>query len=116
MESILEEHRERETTLRETLVTAQKLTSDMKEQAQREAEVTVKEAEVKADQLLHGGMQRVAEIESSLGEMRIEHDGYLKKVRALLEHHMKLIELHEQNASEDEKVQVLARRSAAESK
>lgn len=116
MESILDEHRERETTLRETLVTAQKLSSDMKEQAQREAELTVKEAEIKADQLLQGGMQRVAELEGSLGEMRIEHDGYLTKVRGLLEHHTKLLEMHEQKATEHEKVQVLARRSAAEVK
>ena len=114
MESILEQHRERETTLRETLVTAQKLSSDMKEQAQREADVTLKEAEVKADQIVNVGMQRAAELESSLGEMRMEHDGYLKKVRGLIEHHMKLVELHEQKAIEDEKVQVLTRRSANE--
>ncbi len=114
MESLLEKHRESETTLRETLVTAHQLSSDMKEQAQREAEIVLREAEAKADQLLQGGMKRVAELEGSLGEMRMEHDGYLKKVRALLEHHTKLLELHEQNATEDEKVQILARRSSAE--
>jgi cell division initiation protein len=101
MEKLLEEHRERETTLRETLVTAQKVADDLKEQAQRQADLAVKEAELKADALLEGAQKRAAEIDGSLGGLRMEH-------------HLQLLELHEEKVTQDEKVQVMQRKAAAE--
>lgn len=112
MEKILEEHRERETTLRETLVSAQKMAGEVKDQAKREAELLVKEAELKADELMQGAQKRAAELDGSLGGLRMEHQGYLKKLRAMLEHHMQLLELHEERVGEDEKVQVLPPKAA----
>ncbi len=114
MEKLLEEHRGRETTLRETLVTAQKVAGDVKEQAKREAELLLKGAELQADQLVQGAQTRAAELDGSLGGLRMEHQGYLKKLRAMLEHHMQLLELHEEKVTQDEKVQVLPRKATAE--
>ena len=114
MEKLLEEHRERETALRETLVTAQKVAAEVKEQAKREAELVLKEAELKSDEMVHGAQKRAAELDGSLGGLRVEHQGYLKKLRAMLEHHMQLLELHEEKVTEDEKVQVLQRKATAE--
>jgi len=114
MEKLLEEHRGRDTALRETLVTAQKVAGDVKDQATREAELLVKKAELQADEMLQGAQTRAAELDGSLGGLRMEHQGYLKKLRAMLEHHMQLLELHEEKANEDEKVQVMQRKATAE--
>lgn len=114
MEKLLEEHRGRDTVLRETLVTAQKVAGDVKEQARREAELLLKAAELQGDELMQGAQTRASELDGSLGGLRMEHQGYLKKLRAMLEHHMQLLELHEDKATEDEKVQVLQRKATAE--
>jgi cell division initiation protein len=114
MEKLLEEHRGRETTLRETLVTAQKVAGDVKGQAKREAELLLKGAQLQADELVQGAQTRAAELDGSLGGLRMEHQGYLKKLRAMLEHHMELLELHEEKVTQDEKVQVLQRKAKAE--
>jgi cell division initiation protein len=114
MESILEEHRSREKTLQDTLLTAQRVSDDMKDQARREANLVIKEAEVRADDLLQKARARAVELEASLGELRTERMGFLKRLRALVEHHERVLELHEEDASQEEKLRVLGGREATE--
>ena len=52
LESLLGEHREREANLRNTLLTAQRLADEIKDAAQNEARLIVKEAQGRADLLL----------------------------------------------------------------
>lgn len=110
MQSILDEHRQREKILRETLYTAQEVSEDLKEQARKEGKILLQEAQLKADRLLDHAQRRAADLEASLAEMRLEKQAYLKKVRALLDHHQKLLELHETEAAEEEKVAFLAKK------
>ena len=115
MQSLLDEHRQREKILRETLYTAQQVSEQIKEQARKEAEILMREAELKADRLLELAQDRAAKLEGSLGEIRIEKQAFLRKVRALVDHHLKLLELHEQQETEEEKVQYLKRRQSTSS-
>src|SRR5437762_3080038 len=52
MEAVLNEHREAERNLRNTLMTAQKLADDIKANAEKEAERIVREAEGRAQLIL----------------------------------------------------------------
>ena len=52
VESLLTEHRDREANLRNTLLTAQRLADEIKDAAQNEAKLVVKEAQGRADLLL----------------------------------------------------------------
>ena len=52
LENQIKEYRDMETTLRETLLTAQQLVEDYKTNARKEAELVVREAELKADSVL----------------------------------------------------------------
>src|SRR5215217_738459 len=52
VESLLTEHRDREANLRNTLLTAQRLSDEIKEAAQNEARLVVKEAQGRSDLLL----------------------------------------------------------------
>jgi cell division initiation protein len=70
-ESLLVEHRERENTLRNTLVTAQKLADEIKASAQNEAQLMLREAQGRADLLLQKANGSLEEIERSITELRL---------------------------------------------
>jgi cell division initiation protein len=57
-----EELRQREQTLKETMMTAQKVTEDMKTAARKEAELILSEAELKAEQMIEGAHRKLATI------------------------------------------------------
>jgi cell division initiation protein len=71
MEALLAEHRERESNLRNTLLTAQKLSDDIKEAAQHEARIILREAEGRADLVLQKAASRLEEIEREINELRL---------------------------------------------
>lgn len=71
MEALLNEHREREANLRNTLLTAQRLADDMKEAAQNEAKMIVREAQGRADLLLQKAQVRLEEVERDINELRL---------------------------------------------
>jgi cell division initiation protein len=70
-ESSLVEHREREGTLRNTLVTAQKLADEIKVAAENEAALVIREAKGRAELLLQQAQGRVDEIARSITELRL---------------------------------------------
>jgi len=71
METVLQEHRDREAILRNTLLTAQRLADEIKEAAQNEARLIVKEAQGRADLLLQKSQLRLEELERDINEMRL---------------------------------------------
>lgn len=74
-EALLHEHREREAYLRNTLVTAQKVSDQLKETAENEAKMIIREAQGRADLLLQKAQARVEEIEHDITEMRLRRRG-----------------------------------------
>jgi cell division initiation protein len=70
-EALLVEHRERESNLRNTLLTAQRLADEIKEHAQNEAKLIIREAQGRADLLLQKAQGRLEEIERDINEMRL---------------------------------------------
>ena len=75
MEALLGDHREREANLRNTLVTAQRLSDEMKEAAQAEAKMIVREAQGRSDLLLQKAQARLEEVERDINEMRLRRRG-----------------------------------------
>jgi cell division initiation protein len=71
MEALLAEHREREANLRNTLLTAQRLADEIKEAAQNESKLIVREAQGRADLLLQKAQARLEEIEHDINELRL---------------------------------------------
>jgi cell division initiation protein len=71
VETLLQEHRDREASLRNMLLTAQRLADEMKEAAQNEARVIVKEAQGRADLLLQKSQVRLEDVERDINEMRL---------------------------------------------
>ena len=71
METLLSEHREREANLRNTLLTAQKLADEVRENAHQEARVIVREAEGRADLVLQHTQARLDDFEREMTELRL---------------------------------------------
>ena len=89
----LGELRERERMLKETMLTAQRMSHEMKEEAARARDVIVKEGEMKADQLMAHARQRASELETVIADLKMERDAFEDSLKRMLEQHLKLIEM-----------------------
>ena len=80
-EEQLSEHRQREVSLRDTLLTAQRLADQIRENAESEAKMKVREAESRADLILQKAQARIDEIEREIHELKLRR----RDVEATLE-------------------------------
>ena len=94
MEGLLADHREREGNLRATLTTAQRLADEMKEAAQAEARMIVREAQGRSDLLLQKAQARLEEVERDINEMKLRRkdvEGTLESTIQILYHALEFI-------------------------
>ncbi len=89
----LAEHKERESTLRDTLMTTQKLTDGLKATAQREAQLIIDSAHTRAENLLQQGNLRLAQLEESIAETRKLKTQFEMRIRSMIEAHLKLLDM-----------------------
>lgn len=90
----LGEMREREETLKETLVTTQKITTDLKATARREVDVMMAEAEIKAERLMHNAEERRVQLIEEIQEIKRQKIDFEVSLRGLLEKHIRMIDLN----------------------
>jgi len=86
-------HLDREESLRNTLVTAQKMTEEIKANAKREAELLMKETELKAEKLLEAAHRKLAQVQAEIAELKRQRDLFASKLRGLLKTHLELLEI-----------------------
>jgi cell division initiation protein len=92
LEARVEEMSAREDALRQTLVTAQEVSNDLRRTATKEAEVKLAEAEVKAEKVLDAAHRRVAKLAEDIREMRVLRTRLAASVRAAIETHLALLD------------------------
>lgn len=88
--------RKKEELLRETLISAQKFSHDIKHSAERESDIIVKEAEIKADEILNDAMSRQKTLREEIRHLQykrkeIESDliNTLNSLKELIESYQK---------------------------
>ena len=94
------EHRERERTLRDTLLSAQRASDDIRAAAHKEGVLIVQQAEDSSERLTHHALQRSAEIEKAIEDLKIQRTAFrlqLEKLVELVQH------VVERDRDEDEK-------------
>jgi cell division initiation protein len=101
LEQIVNEHREREAILKNTLLTAQKASEDIRESARREGETIVKQAEIQGDRLLELAQGRAHEVERGIMELRAHRMALRTDVRALITRLTSILDLQEEAELED---------------
>ncbi len=101
LENQIKEHRDMETTLRETLLTAQQMVEDYKTNARKEAELVVKEAELKADSILKESQEKVIKIHEDIVDLKGIRRHFKEEVKRLVEGHMKMLEFDKEREEEE---------------
>ena len=102
MEGLLAEHRERETTLRNTLLTAQRLAEEIKEAAQNESKLIIREAQGRADLLLQKAQVRLEEVERDINELRLRRRDVEGSLEASIQALYRALEfIRDQDRSDD---------------
>ncbi|WP_291319528.1 DivIVA domain-containing protein [Desulfonatronospira sp.] len=96
LEEKLQEHRSREEVLQHTLLTTQKMTDDIKANANRQAKVIVQEAQSKAEDILRQAHKRLAQIHEDISELKKQRAHFEIKLRSMVESHLKLLESHDE--------------------
>jgi cell division initiation protein len=101
LKAMLEEHRERETILKNTLLTAQRLSEEIKENARKQAESVVKQAELQADGLLELAQKRAHELEGGILDLRSQRSALRTDIRAFITRLTHILDLQEEAELED---------------
>lgn len=97
----LAEYTDRERILKDTLLSAQKVSEEVKENARKEAELIVRDAEMLSERMIRQAMDRVGELERSIQDLKIERKAARNKLSALVETFQQLIMMDaEQEANE----------------
>jgi cell division initiation protein len=108
------EHRERERILKETLVAAQRASEDIRSTATRQAELIVKEAQDSGEHLTHNAMQRAAEVEKAIHELKIQRANFRLQLQKMLELFQTVLEFDREEDERDRPLSYLTRKAAAE--
>ena len=97
----LDDHNQRERILKDTLLSAQKVSEDLKANAHKEAELIVKDAELLSERLVSQAMTRVADLERAIQDLKVERRAARNKLQAQLDTIQQLLMLDaEQEANE----------------
>lgn len=102
LERELERYRSLDQGLRDTLLEVKTTSEGARETARREAELILREAEFRAEQVLAKGREEQRALRSDLETLRERRDSFVRRVRHLLEQQLELLEVlaHSENPEE----------------
>jgi cell division initiation protein len=102
LETQTKEHKDMETTLRETLLTAQQMVEDYKTNARKEAELTLKEAEVRAEAIIKQAQEKVIKIHEDIVDLKGIRRHFKEELKRMVENHLKMLEFDKEREAEEE--------------
>jgi len=104
------EHRERERILKETLLTAQRASDDIRTAAAKQAELIVREAQDSGERLTHNAMQRAADVEKAIHELKIQRANFRLQLQKMLELFQTVLDFDREDDDKQKPVGYLTRR------
>ncbi|OIO01303.1 MAG: arabinan synthesis protein [Desulfovibrionaceae bacterium CG1_02_65_16] len=99
MEASVDEFRQRDETLRDTLMSTQKMVDDIKGGAQREAQLILDEARSKAEGMVQQGHNRLAQLYEDIENLKRQRSQFEIQLRGLLETHLRVLDSEDTAAS-----------------
>ena len=100
LEIKIAEYQEKEQMLKETMVTAQRMTEDIKKNAQKEYDLIVAEAEIKADKIINSAQTRLNGLLEDIKDLRQQKSRFMNELKHITKSYLSLIELEEQDEKE----------------
>jgi len=113
LRAMVEDHRQRENILKNTLLTAQRVSEEIKENARRHAENVVKEAELQADKLLELAQRRAYDVERAILDLRSYQTSLRSDIRGFITRIASILDMQEE-AEDQDNVRFLKRREEAQ--
>ncbi len=92
MEGSVDEFRQRDETLRDTLMSTQKMVEDIKVGANREAQLILDEARAKAESMVQQGHNRLAQLYEDIENLKRQRSQFEIQLRGLIESHLRMLE------------------------
>jgi cell division initiation protein len=108
----VQEYRNMEKTLRDTLLTAERVTVEAKDNARREANLIVKEAELEAENGVRDIKAAAARLRQEIQSLRRQRDAYLTRMRMMVESHQKFLKTAELDFAEEDRELEKTRKAA----
>ena len=101
LHGLIDEHREREVILKNTLLTAQRVSEEIRDNARKHSESVVHEAGLQADRLLELAQDRAHEVERGILDLRAQRSSLRTDIRAIVTKLTQLLDLQEEAELED---------------
>ncbi|MFH0777299.1 MAG: DivIVA domain-containing protein [Candidatus Eisenbacteria bacterium] len=102
LEVQIEEYRKVEMTLRDTLLTAERVSNEARENSRKEADLILKGAQLKAERILDEATRRAGELRREIVELKNQKDIYIARLRSLVETQLKMLRFHSIDMEEQE--------------
>lgn len=96
----VDELRNRESSLRDAMLTAQRALDDLRETAQKEARLVLHEAELRSEKILQNAHARAMQIQQEISDLRRQRVRFLEELRGVVKTHERLIEVHDEELRE----------------
>lgn len=108
-------YRGREDAFKRAMLNAQKVLEQMKENARKSGELVVADAEVKAEKILLGAQNRLAQLQEDIAELKRQRVQIEAQIQAVITTHTRLLEAGRQEVealdAADAKLKVLRKTS-----
>jgi len=87
----IEEYRQMESTLKNTLISSQRVGQEIKEEAERKGNLLLRESELEAERIIQKSRQRKERLEEETFQMLNQHKRFRAEFAALIETHGKML-------------------------
>jgi len=91
LEAAIQEYRDMEGTLKNTLISSQRIGQEIKEEAQRKSDLIVRESDLEAERIIQKSRQRKERIEEETFQLLSQHKRFRAEFVALMESHGKML-------------------------
>jgi len=105
LEMALKEYRQRDETLRDTLMSTQKMVDDLKVTASKEAQLIMDEARAKADATIQKGHNRLAQIHEEIESLKRTRTQCEIQLKGMLRSHLEMLEVNHAEREEVEEME-----------
>jgi cell division initiation protein len=104
LKDLLRDYEERDRILKNTLVTAQKTSEEVRTNARKEADLIVKEAEFKAGKIMEHAHSQVLKIQKDMLDLRLQRKALQDKIQTSIQIMQKILEYQTEEEKSAEKV------------
>ena len=110
----LEEGREKQEALQKTLVSAQQMSEEIKEKARTEAELLVREARLRGEEIVKHAHATLNQIEQDISRSKLERESLEQRLRSVIDQHLTMLEMRNQARADKDNLRVMPKRVDSE--